>query len=214
MAEQDDAADKSHYPTQKKLDNARKKGEVARSNEVNVALSYCGIWVLLAVLGGISVSSFGATLQIGLFNALGREPSLHFSLGLFAPLLLGAGQFFGLMAIVPAALIVLALLEQQTLLFTSSKVKPKASRISIPKNVKNKFGRGGLFEFAKSFVKILGFLLCLGLFLNANFDTIVGASAASEGGAILVLLYLVTSFLSLAVLIATVIAIIDYGWQI
>jgi len=64
----------------------------------------------LAVLGGISVSSFGATLQIGLFNALGREPSLHFSPGLFALLLLGAGQFVGLMAIVPAALIVLALL--------------------------------------------------------------------------------------------------------
>jgi len=63
-------------------------------------------------------------------------------------------------------------------------------------------------------VKLLVFSLCLGLFLNANFDTILGASAASEGGAILVLLDLMTSSLSLAVLIATVIAIIDYGWQI
>ncbi len=69
MAEEDDAADKSHDPTQKKLDDVRKKGEVARSNEVNVALSYFGIWVLLAVLGGISVSSFGTTLQSGLLNA-------------------------------------------------------------------------------------------------------------------------------------------------
>ena len=162
----------------------------------------------------MSVSSFGATLQSGLLNALGREPSLHFSPGLFAPLLLGAGQFVGLIAIVPAALIVLALLAQQTLLFTISKLKPKASRISMPKNAKSKFGLGGLFEFAKSFVKLLVFSLCLGLFLNANFDTILGASAASEGGAILVLLDLMTSSLSLAVLIATVIAIIDYGWQI
>ena len=149
MAEEDDAADKSHDPTQKKLDNARKKGEVARSNEVNVALSYFGIWVLLAVLGGISVSSFGATLQIGLFNALGREPSLHFSPGLFAPLLLGAGQFVGLMAIVPAALIVLALLAQQTLLFTSSKLKPKASRISIPKNARISLAGEGCLSLQK-----------------------------------------------------------------
>ena len=118
------------------------------------------------------------------------------------------------MAIMAAALIVLALLAQRTLLFTSSKLKPKASRISILKNAKNKFGRGGLFEFAKSFVKLLVFSLCLGLFLNANFDTIVGTSAASERGAISVLFDLTTSFLSLAVLIAAVIAIIDYGWQV
>jgi len=143
-----------------------------------------------------------------------REPSLHFSPGLFAPLLLGAGQFVGLMAIMPAALIVLALLARRTFLFTSSKLKPKASRISILKNAKNKFGRGGLFEFAKSFVKLLVFSLCLGLFLNANFDTIVVTSAASERGAISVLFDLMTSFLSLAVLIAAVIAIIDYGWQV
>ena len=66
MSDEDEAADKSHEPTQKKLDDARKKGEVARSNEVNVAMSYFGVWLLFAVIGGSSVSNLGVVLQSGL----------------------------------------------------------------------------------------------------------------------------------------------------
>ncbi len=214
MSEQDEAGEKSHDATQKKLDDARKKGEVARSNEVNVALSYFGVWLLFAVFGGASISNLGVTLQGGLQSAFSPDQSLLFSPGLFAPLLLGAGGLVALMAAVPATLIVLALLSQRTLLFTTSKLQPKLSRVSVLKNAQNKFGRGGLFEFAKSFVKLIVFSLCLAVFLQINFDIIVGSAAAGDRGAILVLFDLMKSFLSLAVLIAASIAVIDYGWQI
>lgn len=214
MSDQDDAAEKSHDPTQKKLDDARKKGEVARSNEVNVALSYFGVWLLLAIIGGTTISNLGVSLQSGLLAAFNPMQNLVFSPGLFAPLLSAGGSFVAIFAAVPATLIVLGLISQRTLLFTPSKLQPKASRISVLKNAQNKFGRGGLFEFAKSFVKLLVFSLCLALFLNSNFDIIVGTAAAGQRGAILVLFDLLGSFLSLAVLIAASIAVIDYGWQV
>lgn len=67
---------------------------------------------------------------------------------------------------------------------------------------------------SKSFVKLTVYSLCLALFLWANADIVVGASAGTDRGAILVLFDLLISFLSLVVLIAASIAIIDYGWQV
>jgi flagellar biosynthetic protein FlhB len=153
-------------------------------------------------------------LQTALASAFDGREQLTFSSGYFAPFLLDAGGFVALFAAIPAALIVLALIAQRALLFTPSKLQPKLSRISPLKNAMNKFGRSGLFEFAKSFVKLTVYSLCLAFFLRWNFDTIVGASAGSERGALLVLFELLNSFLSLAVLIATIIAGIDFGWQV
>ena len=214
MAEQDDVADKSHEPTQKKLDDVRKKGEIARSNDVNVALSYFGVWLLLLTAGAFAVSNLGVILQSSLREATNPEHSLVFSAGLFAPILLGAGSFVGLFAAGPACLIILVLLSQRALIFTPNKLMPKLSRISLIKNAGNKFGRGGLFEFAKSFVKLSVYSLCLAVFLWVNADVVVGTSAGTDRGAILVLFDLLISFLSLVVLIAAVIAAIDYGWQV
>ena len=214
MSEQDDAAEKSHEPTQKKLDDARKKGEVARSTDINVALSYFGVWLFIVVAAGSVGSNLGSTLQAGLKGAFDITKALSFSPGHFAPFLLGAGQFVALFALIPASLIVLALVAQRALLFTPSKLQPKLSRISPLKNAKNKFGRSGLFEFAKSFTKLLVYSLCLALFLTWNFDRIVGASAGSERGALVLLFALLESFLGFAVLIAVVIAAIDFGWQV
>ncbi len=214
MSDQDDASEKSHEPTQKKLDDARKKGEVARSNDINVTLSYFGIWIFILSVGGAVGSDLGTSLQLALSKAFDTRNLLAFSSSYFAPFLLSGGKFVALFAIIPATLIVLALIAQRALLFTPSKIKPKLSRISVLKNAKNKFGRSGLFEFAKSFTKLMVYSLCLALFLKWNFDSIVGASAGSERGALLVLFSLLKSFLSIAVLIAAVIGGIDLGWQI
>jgi len=121
MAEQDDSADKSHEPTQKKLDDARKKGEIARSNDVNVALSYFGVWLFLLSVGAFAMSNLGAVLQSELEHAMNPQLNLDFSPSLFAPLLYSAGSFVGLFAAVPACLIVLILLSQRALIFTPSK---------------------------------------------------------------------------------------------
>lgn len=213
MPEQDEAAEKSHEPTQKKLDDARKKGEVARSNDVNVALSYFGFWLFLIMAGGSSASSLGTSLQLGLSGAFAGGQLLNFSSGYFAPFLLEAGAFVGLSCAIPAGLIVLGLLAQRALLFTPSKLQPKLSRISLLKNTQNKFGRVGLFEFAKSFTKLMVYSLCLSLFLMWNFDIVVGASAGSDRSALLALFDLLTSFLILTVMMATAIAALDFGWQ-
>lgn len=214
MSGQDDSAEKSHEPTQKKLDDARKKGEVARSNDINTALSYFGMWLFFIMMAGAIGSNLGTSLQNSMARAFDTRNMLTFSNGYFAPVLVSGGRFVAFAALLPGLLIVLALIAQRALLFTPSKLQPKLSRISILKNAGNKFGRSGLFEFAKSFVKLLVYSLCLTLFLRRNFDSIVGASAGTDRGALLLLFHLLQSFLGLAVLVAAVIAAIDFGWQV
>ncbi|MGH1576801.1 EscU/YscU/HrcU family type III secretion system export apparatus switch protein [Planktotalea sp.] len=214
MSGQDDSAEKSHEPTQKKLDDARKKGEVARSNDLNVALSYFGVWIFVGTFAATQSNDLAASLQMALNTAFAMDSPLNFSAGYFAPFLLDAGRFVAMFAALPASLIVLALIGQKALLFTPSKLQPKLSRISILKNAKNKFGRSGLFEFAKSFVKLMVYSMCLAIFLRANLDVIVGSPAGSDRNALLVLFDLLKSFLGLAVLIALIIAAIDFGWQV
>lgn len=58
----DSDEDKQHEPSQKKLDDARKKGEVPRSTELNIAASYAGILLVSISLGGISIVSLGNVL--------------------------------------------------------------------------------------------------------------------------------------------------------
>ncbi len=52
MAENENGADKSEQPTEKRLSDARKKGQIARSKELNTLV------VMLAGAGGLM--AFGA----------------------------------------------------------------------------------------------------------------------------------------------------------
>jgi len=216
MAGSDDTADKSHEPTQKKLDDARKKGEIARSADVSVAMSYVGVWIFFLTIGASQAIDFGTSLQHILTFAFLREDELLFGAGagFLGPYFLHAAIPFGLFAALPACLVVLVLLAQRALLFTPSKLQPKLSRISLIQNAKNKFGRGGLFEFAKSFVKLLIYSLCLALFVSWNIDLVVGSALAEARAGIVVLFRLIGSFLFIVVLVAASIAVIDFAWQV
>ena len=63
MAGQDDGEDKSFEPTQKKLDDARKKGDVAKSVDLTTASSYLGLLLVAAALGPASITAFGSQLR-------------------------------------------------------------------------------------------------------------------------------------------------------
>jgi flagellar biosynthetic protein FlhB len=64
MAEQDDDTDKTEEPTQHKLDEARKKGELARSADLNTAGSYAGFLLAAVSAGAVSISDISASLML------------------------------------------------------------------------------------------------------------------------------------------------------
>lgn len=211
----EESGEKSFEPTPRKLEEARRKGEVPRSVDVITAAAYGGVLLAAASFGGAGMLAVGGALST-LLAAPDQLAGDWFGGGSTA--LGGAigGRLVGALLpwfILPAAAAFLAILAQQSLVFAPSKIAPRLSRISPLETAKQKFGRNGLFEFFKSFVKLAVYSLLLGLFLLARMDDVMATVSLSPRAAIAALLRLGFDFLVIALLIAAAIAAIDLLWQ-
>jgi flagellar biosynthetic protein FlhB len=74
MAEQSEENEKSEDPTQKRLDEALERGDVAKSQEVSSWFVLAGATLMLMVFGGPMSSSLKATLG-GLISNAHRIPT-------------------------------------------------------------------------------------------------------------------------------------------
>ena len=63
MAEREENTDKPFEPTQRKLDDARKKGEIARSTDLYVTAAYAGMLLVAATYGGALAGRLGEVMQ-------------------------------------------------------------------------------------------------------------------------------------------------------
>ena len=210
----EDEGEKEHEPSQRKLDEARKRGEVPRSADLSTAAAYGGFALAAVMLGPRALVEAGEAAAA----LLGQADRM-------APLLLGGGtaglgavlaKFGGALApffVAPLAAALIANVAQRALIFTPSKIAPKLSRISPLSGLKNKFGRKGLFEFAKSFAKLALVAAILGLFLARHGDEMVMALYLSPAMATDLLLRQVTGFVMLTLMVSGAIGGVDYFWQ-
>ncbi len=214
MAEDQDS-EKSHEPSEKKLRDARQKGQVARSPDLLTATAYGGFLIGAIALGSGAIMSAANGLMIYWSQAAQFFPNNGSGLdntSWFKPLLNVTGALW-LFWVVPGLCVLAVLLATRTLIFSPSKLAPKLSRISLFENAKNKFGKRGLFEFSKSAVKLLIYCIILGIFIRLNLNEIL-ASLAQEAHQIAVLqTNVVVRFLTLVFVVALVIAAVDFLWQ-
>jgi flagellar biosynthesis protein FlhB len=214
MSDEDDD-DKQFDASQKKLDDARKKGEVPKSTDLMTSASYGGFLLIAGSFGAASLTTLASTMS----GFLGNADSLS------ALMFSGSGQAIGggiIMSVlqalapwflVPALAVILAIVAQRSFVAAPEKLIPKLSRISIMSNAKNKFGRAGLFEFGKSFVKLLIYGSVLWVFLMNRMPEILSTMSLSPGMVAVVLLKLCFSFLSIVLMISLAIGAVDYLFQ-
>lgn len=209
------ASEKPHEPTERKLQQAREKGDVARSTDLTATASYAGLLLVATGLGGWSVSRAGETGA----QMIARADRL-------APMLTGpggAGPAGGLMGelalalspwmLVPAAAVLLTLAAQRVIIFVPSKLAPKANRVSPVSNLGQKLGRSGLFEFAKSAAKLFVIAALMTLYLIEMLPRLISAAALPPAGAAREMGAIVTGFLFIVLAVQGVIAAADYLWQ-
>ncbi|UWQ41451.1 flagellar type III secretion system protein FlhB [Leisingera aquaemixtae] len=215
MSGQDDDSDKSFEPTEQKLRKAREKGEVAKSTDLSVAAAYLGLIIAFYTAGSSSVEGIGTALMAYL-DQPDRLAPLFFEGPAAAPV----GGFIGSALrpvlpwfVVPFAIVLLSIVGQRAMVFAPSKLEPKLSRISIVSNAKNKFGRAGLFEFLKSFVKLTLYSVCLGVYLSHRLPEMIASSGTGPQSVVLMLAQLSMEFLFLALIIALAIGIVDAAFQ-
>ena len=149
MAE-DSGQEKTEEPTGKKIDDAKKKGQVARSKELGT--------MFVLIFSAVSLLLYGPEIGKGLYNVMGRLLSLNrnetydttkmFSVwGIVADALLFPMAMFVL-------IIVIAAFIGNTLLggynFSWQAAAPKASKMSPAKGIKRMLGPQAGVELVKS----------------------------------------------------------------
>ena len=173
MAESESGADKSEEPTSKRLEESRKKGQIARSRELNTVV------VTMAGIGGLLVygADFGQTLlelMRGNF-ALSRDVLLDDrSMALY---LLASGKM-ALEAMMPllGILLIAAILGPIALggwLFSPEAMAPKASRMNPASGLKRMFSTHALVELLKALAKFTVILLVALAVLSADQDDLL-----------------------------------------
>jgi len=210
-----DSGEKSHEPTQKKLEDQRRKGDFPRSADLTTAAGYGGLLLAGMAFGGASLSAIGTALAgvIGHADSLSRTwidgggPALFGGLigALFVPLL----GWFGL----PALAALISIVAQRAVVVAPDKLRPRFSRISLFSNARNKFGRAGIFEFSKSFVKLSIYATVLGVFLFRQLPLVIGTTRLNPALSITVLARLALQFLAVVAVIAGVVGVVDLIWQ-
>lgn len=210
-----DEGEKSFDPTPKRLEDARKKGDIARSSDLNAAAAYLGLLAGIAVFAADGASRSAEilglifarvdTLSPHIGGAGGRAAMAGILGVLLAPL---APIFAG-----PALFTIASVIAQRAIVFAPSKLAAKLSRLSPLENARNKFGINGLVEFAKSFLKLVAVSLVAALVLRAAIARIIGSSSAAPGQMAVLIGDMLTGFLWALFLTSLAIGAADWFWQ-
>lgn len=213
MSEEDDD-DKSFEPTERKLSEARKRGEIARAPDVTVAAAYAGLLFVCLIFGQtvlMKVGDIGQTLlqdagRISSSMSAGGKPVIGLILRETAVAVLP-------LFLLPMAAVLLLLFAQRALIFSPEKLAPRLSRLSPIPAAKQKFGLNGLFEFAKSAVKMFAVGALLVLHLSYRADEIAGSLRMPAASSIALMLRLITEFLALVFGLSLLMGAGDFFWQ-
>jgi flagellar biosynthetic protein FlhB len=154
MADENDAADKTEDPTQKRLDDAQDRGDVAKSQEVNTWFMIAGATLVLSTfsgsIGGIQMPLRNLIANSWMFRADGP--------GLLA---LAQSLEYALIAALGVPLLMLALaaiagnMVQHRLVWSGESLKPKLSKVSPAAGAKRIFGKQAAANFAKGVFKLI-----------------------------------------------------------
>lgn len=158
----DDDSEKTHDPTQKKLDDAHQRGNVAKSQEVNTWFLLAGATLVLSTFNG----SVGGGLQTPLKNLLQNSWMIRADgpglLTLAKSLCMSILSTMGM----PILFLVLAALAgnliQHRLVFSTEGLVPKFSKLSPMEGAKRLFGKQAFANFLKGLFKLvlLGAVMC------------------------------------------------------
>ena len=151
----DDSDDKTEDPTQKRLDDALAKGDVAKSQEVNTWFIIAGATLILSTFSG----SIGGGILTPLRNLVANAGQLRADgaalLGLCYTLGYAVLGAIGVPLLMLAIAAVAGNMVQHRLVWSSESLTPKFSKISPGAGLKRILGKQAVANFAKGVFKLI-----------------------------------------------------------
>ncbi|MDX5373821.1 MAG: flagellar biosynthesis protein FlhB [Pseudomonadaceae bacterium] len=185
MAESESGADKSEEPTSKRLEEARKKGQIARSKELStLAVTFGGAAALLifgAQMGKAMLDMMRGNFALPRAVLQDEGSMVRHLLATGMEALLVLQPFFIVMLIAS----VIGPVALGGWLFSSEALQPKFSRMNPLQGLKRMFSAHALVELLKALAKFVIILLVALLVLKADQDDLLAIANEPVEAAIL-----------------------------
>ena len=209
------ANDKTERATPKRREEARKRGQVAKSQDLNGAIVMIAGLLAISLLAPHTVNTAESALREGLHN-VARPQQLMSGAGLQE--LFAAGMKTFLLGFAPVAGVcliagVLVNVAQSGIKPATQAMKPDPKRINPMSGFRNVFGPRLLFETAKNLAKVgvVGAIVAQALIPRlTEVSATVGTNPAALGALLSKMVFGIAQRAALAYLL---IAAIDYGYQ-
>ncbi len=213
MSDEKDESQKTEDPTDKKLKDAHKKGEVAKSQEINT-------WFVLAATAAlITFMSAGLARDLSalFLDFIARPHALPVEGAGLMIVVRKLGEGVVIAMALPLGLLLLAAIAgnmiQHKPVFTAERMKPKLNKISPLKGFKRIFGLSALVNFFKG----LGKMTLVGVVAFAitwpNRDQIANIISWNISSLLPFIQGLATEMLGAVLAILAVIAVFDFMYQ-
>ena len=209
-----DDGDKTEQASPKKLEDARKKGQIARSKDVSIALTMVActmaVMITFAALGNTLKQYLVQYLQAGILQTVDENTSGYIAQSFIVN---------SLKCILPFAFIILiagvvAGLMQTRFLFTTETLKPKFSKLNPIAGFKNIFSKKSVADLIKNLAVVTVISLVAYNYIVNNYKDILtygNLEFSALGGKVL---SLITGIFVQISIVLILIAAIDYFVQI
>lgn len=205
--------DKTEEPTAKKLQDARKKGQVAKSVDLTSGIILLGVTIVFTLLGNYYYNG-GRLMIIDSLKYLKTEDLTNGDLmSIFIQMLKN-----GLTASLPVILTVMLLgvvgnIAQSGFILTSESIKPKLDKINPIQGFKRIFSRRSLVELIKSIAKIALISYIAFNFVKGKINEILKTSDLNANGIYPFVKSIIDSQLVRLVIVMLIIGIGDFIFQ-
>jgi flagellar biosynthetic protein FlhB len=212
MADNSDE-EKTEEPTQKRLDDAHKKGDVAKSQEVSAWFSMIGTGLALTLFSGYIVTGLSTHLK-GFFE---HSYQLNLGSGLLMRLWSEISySLLGLMVLPMVAMMAMAVfgnLVQHKFVFSTEPITPKLSKVSPLGGFKRLFSKDSLINFVKGLIKLAIVSVVLVLILYPQRDKLDVMIQLDVAMLLPLVLELSLQLVAGVIAIMTIVAVADFFYQ-
>ena len=210
--DQDDSQ-KTEEPTQRRLEQAREKGQVAKSQEVTHWFMILAAALFIGVFG----ESFAKGIVSSLYRFVEQPHSIRLDGGQLREVLIETMGQLGLAVLAPVIVVMLAAFIagfiQNGLVFSTETITPKLSKLSLAKGLKRLFSTRSVVEFVKGILKICIVAAVIVLLLWPEREVIFLVTSMDMTQFMGVLQALAIRVLVGVLAIMTVIAAVDFLYQ-
>jgi flagellar biosynthesis protein FlhB len=212
MADEDDSSDKTEDPSQKRLDEALERGDVAKSQEVNTWFMIAGGTLVMSTFSG----SIGG-IEFPLRNLIANSWMFHTD----GPSLLELAKSLEMMLIaalgVPFMMLGIAALAgnmiQHRLVWSGESMKPSFSKVSPASGAKRIFGKQAAANFLKGLFKLIALGTVMMMILWPERHRVEAMVRFDPAALLGVTMSLTLHLMGAVVAMLAVVAIADYFFQ-